>query len=180
MIGIVFGLYCHISIALFVVGFFWILTYGITKNKKIKRYDEVLAFRKWLMVFLACLLMATLITKIENEKYEQKNKQMEMGKNYVGVVVSNPIQKEQVTQYQVEIKKIDKQSCNVMVNMRITQENNLEYGDEISFLGEYRKPDTARNDKGFNNKQYLQSNRYCSEQLKRKKSKFLARIKEML
>lgn len=180
MIGIVFGLYCHISIALFVVGFFWILTYGITKNKKIKRYDKVLAFRKWLMVFLACFLMATLITKIENEKYEQKNKQMEMGKDYVGVVVSNPIQKEQVTQYQVEIKKIEKHSCNIMVNMSTTEESKLEYGDEISFLGEYRKPDTARNDKGFDNRKYLQSNRYCSEQLKQKKSKFLAKIKEML
>ena len=52
-----------------------------------------------------------------------------------------------------------------MVNMRITKEIKLEYGDEISFLGEYHKPDVARNDKGFDNRKYLQSNRYCSEQL---------------
>lgn len=82
---------------------------------------------------------------------------MKQGKDFIGVIVSNPIKKEYTTQYQLQVKKIDKKPCNIRVYIRIKGENDLQYGDEISFLGEYLKPDTARNDKGFDNKQYLKS-----------------------
>lgn len=116
-------------------------------------------------VFSISIVIAMMMTKILDETYEQKSRKMQKGNNYVGIVVSHPTNKEQVTYYKVKITTIEQKSCNIMVQMRIKGESNLEYGDEISFLGEYRKPDGARNDKGFDYKQYLKSNRYSSEWL---------------
>ncbi len=156
MIGIIFGLYCHISIALFVMGLCFGVVYGMT-HTKIKKYDKVLKIRKWMAIFLICMCISMVFTKRECAKYEEKNQQMKKGTNYMGVIVSNPVNKKSVTQYKLQIKKVEGKTCNVMVFLRIKQENNLEYGDEISFIGEYQEPSMARNEKGFDNKQYLQS-----------------------
>ena len=59
---------------------------------------------------------------------------------------------------------------NITVYLQITGKQNLEYGDKISIKGEYIEPDTARNDKGFNYKNYLKSNRN-SRNTKMRKSK---------
>lgn len=83
---------------------------------------------------------------------------MQKDAKYIGIVISNPIRKEYYTQYKL---KIEKENVNIIVYLRIQGKQNLEYGDKISFTGEYIEPDTARNDKGFNYKNYLKSNRNC-------------------
>lgn len=86
---------------------------------------------------------------------------MEKSTEYVGIIVSNGTQKEYYTRYKLKIKKVGKENTNIIVYLHYQGKQNLEYGDKISFTGEYTKPDTARNDKGFNYKNYLKSNRNC-------------------
>lgn len=83
---------------------------------------------------------------------------MQKDAKYIGIIISNPIRKEHYTQYKL---KIEKENANIIVYLRIQGKQNLEFGDKISFIGEYTNPDTARNDKGFNYKNYLKSNRNC-------------------
>lgn len=161
MIGILFGLYCNISIALFVLCLFYGLVGGILKCKNGKRYDTVLEIKKWMILFMLCILCSCIWTHIQNQEYEKKNRQMKQSKQYVGVIVSNPLPKEYSTQYLLKVKKAENDSTNITVYLCIKGQNHFEYGDEICFIGEYQEPDVARNDKGFDYKQYLKSNRNC-------------------
>ena len=77
---------------------------------------------------------------------------------YVGIIISNPTQKEYYTQYELKIEKIGQENTNIKLYLHYQGKQNLEYGDKISLKGEYIEPDTARNDKGFNYKNYLKSN----------------------
>ncbi len=117
------------------------------------------------MIFIICIVLASLYTTIKNKEYENKNNQMKEKTEYIGIIISNPIPKEYYTQYTLKIKK-----TNIKVYLQITGKQNLEYGDKISIKGEYIEPDTARNDKGFNYKNYLKSNRN-SRNTKMRKSK---------
>lgn len=131
------------------------------KHKNAKRYDDVLKIRKSIIIFILCVLLSSIYTSIQNQEYEKKNNQMQRSENYVGIIESNPVAKEYSTQYLLRVKKVEKESSNILVYIRVKGKNNLEYGDEISFIGEYDQPDGARNDKGFDYKQYLKSNRNC-------------------
>lgn len=77
---------------------------------------------------------------------------------YVGIISSNATQKEYSTQYKLKVTKIGSKSANITVYLRIKGKCQLQYGDEISFEGEYNEPDGARNEKGFDYKKYLRSN----------------------
>ena len=77
---------------------------------------------------------------------------------YVGIIISNPIQKNYYTQYKLKIEKVGQENTNMIVYLHIQGKQNLEYGDKISLKEEYIEPDIARNDKGFNYKNYLKSN----------------------
>jgi predicted membrane metal-binding protein len=57
----------------------------------------------------------------------------------------------------LKITKIEGNNVNIKVYIRVKGEVSLKYGDEISFVGEYDEPDSARNDKGFDYKNYLKS-----------------------
>lgn len=158
MIGILFGLYCHISIALFVMFLFFSCIWFIIKHKNLKRYDTVLDLKKAIILFSVCILLSCIFTNIKNNQYENKNKQMEEEETYTGIISSNPTIKEYHTQYKVTITKVGNKSSNIIVYLRIKGRSQFEYGDEIAFQGEYSEPDEARNDKGFNYKKYLRSN----------------------
>ncbi len=82
---------------------------------------------------MACIVISAILTNLKNHEYEKKMSQMEKGKEFVGMIVSNPSKKEYTTQYQLQVKEIDNKPCNIMVYVRIKQEANLQYGDEISF-----------------------------------------------
>lgn len=144
--------------AFFVVFMLLVLTYCLMKNKTISRYDTVLKIRKCIVVFAICILLSCLYTNLKNSQYEEKIEQMKKIKQYVAIIESNPIRKEYSTQYEAKINNSEIAS---KVYIKLKEENNLKYGDEISFEGEYEEPDTARNDKGFDYKRYLKAKRNC-------------------
>lgn len=83
---------------------------------------------------------------------------MQKGDTYTGIIISNAITKEYDTQYKLKVTKIGDKSTDITVYIRVKGKNNLQYGDEILFQGKFVTPDSARNDKGFDYKQYLKSN----------------------
>lgn len=121
----------------------------------------MLKIRTSILLFILCILLSYLVTNVQNEKFERQNRQMKEAQTYVGRIVSNPIQKEYSTQYLLQVIKKDNENTNISVYIQVKGKVDLEYGDEIFFEGEYKEPDGARNEKGFNYKQYLKSNRNC-------------------
>lgn len=104
------------------------------------------------------MIVASLYTTIKNKQYENQNNQMKKDTEYIGIIISNPTKKDYYTQYTLKIKKVGSKNTNTIVYLHYQGKQNLEYGDKIHVKGEYIEPDTARNDKGFNYKNYLKSN----------------------
>lgn len=104
------------------------------------------------------MIVASLYTTIKNRQYENQNDQMKKDTKYIGIIISNPTKKDYYTQYTLKIKKVGSKNTNTTVYLHYQGKQNLEYGDKIHLKGEYIEPDTARNDKGFNYKNYLKSN----------------------
>lgn len=148
--GIIWGLYFKISIAFFVVPVIFIGIY-LSRKKKIKKY-----FIWFLISLVISNLQITLLEKSFSEKYKN------IGENLgiVGTVISNPIDKEYKNQYTLKVEKIDEnkkyQNTNLQLNVKKEKEN-LSYGDKIIVKGNFEEASTARNEGGFNYKQYLKT-----------------------
>lgn len=147
--GIIWGLYFKISIAFFVVPVIFI---GIlSRKKKIKKY-----FIWFLISLVISNLQITLLEKSFSEKYKNIGENLEI----VGTVISNPIDKEYKNQYTLKVEKIDEnkkyQNTNLQLNVKKEKEN-LSYGDKIIVKGNFEEASTARNEGGFNYKQYLKT-----------------------
>ena len=148
--GIIWGLYFKISIAFFVVPVIFIGIY-LSRKKKIKKYFI------WLLISLVISnLQITLLAKSFSEKYKNIGENLEI----VGTVISNPIDKEYKNQYTLKVEKIDEnkkyQNTNLQLNVKKEKEN-LSYGDKIIVKGNFEEASTARNEGGFNYKQYLKT-----------------------
>jgi hypothetical protein len=133
----------------------------ITFNNKIKKYNKVLKIRKYIIIFIVTIFIFTIYTNIRNNQYDANINKMKEESNFTGIIVSNETKKEYYTQYTLKITQIGSNTENITIYIRIKGEVTLQYGDEISFVGEYEEPDSARNDKGYNYKNYLKSIRNC-------------------
>lgn len=157
--GIIIGLYCKISIALFVIALLYIiLRTKVQKDKKIKRYCKIFCIKKAIIIFLISALISGTMTLKQNYAYENKFSNIRE-EEFVAVVVSNPKTKKYYTQYKVKIEKInnDKSYKNTYVYLNLKSTSNIKYGSIISFKGEFIEPEVARNYKGFSYKEYLKS-----------------------
>lgn len=148
--GIIWGLYFKISIAFFVVPVIFIGIY-LNRKKKIKKY-----FIWFLISLVISNLQITLLEKSFSEKYKNIGENLEI----VGTVISNPIDKKYKNQYTLKVEKIDEnkkyQNTNLQLNVKKEKEN-LSYGDKIIVKGNFEEASTARNEGGFNYKQYLKT-----------------------
>lgn len=157
--GIIIGLYCKISIALFVIALLYIiLRTKVQKDKKIKRYCKIFCIKKAIIIFSISALISGTMTLKQNYAYENKFSNIRE-EEFVAVVVSSPKTKKYYTQYKVKIKKInnDKSYKNTYVYLNLKSTSNIKYGSIISFKGEFIEPEVARNYKGFSYKEYLKS-----------------------
>lgn len=157
--GIIIGLYCKISIALFVIALLYIiLRTKVQKDKKIKRYCKIFCIKKAIIIFLISALISGTMTLKQNYAYENKFSNIRE-EEFVAVVVSSPKTKKYYTQYKVKIEKInnDKSYKNTYVYLNLKSTSNIKYGSIISFKGEFIEPEVARNYKGFSYKEYLKS-----------------------
>ncbi len=150
--GVIWGLYFKISIALFVIPLILTCIY-LTIKKKIK-------VRKYVVLFLISVLISniqiTLLEKSFDEKYRNVGENLEI----VGTIISNPIDKQYKNQYILKVEEINgnkkNQNTNLQLNVKKEKET-LNYGDKIIVKGNFEEANTARNEGGFDYKQYLKS-----------------------
>lgn len=162
IIGIIIGLYCKISIALFILS---VLFLGITfkfrvlRTNIIEKYYKIFHIKQAVIVFIISMLISGLITVKENYSYENKYNNIEEAE-FIAIVESSPKIKKYYTQYKVKVESVnkDKKYKNTYVYLNLKNNPNIEYGSIIHFNGEFIEPEVQRNYKGFSYKEYLKSN----------------------
>lgn len=150
--GIIWGLYLKISIVLFVIPLIFTYTY-LTIKKKIR-------LRKYVILFLVSVIISniqiTLLEKSFDEKYKNVSENLEI----VGTIISNPMDKQYKNQYILKVEKINENKSYKNTNLQLNvkkEEQLLSYGDKIIIKGNFEEASSARNEGGFDYKQYLKS-----------------------
>ena len=150
--GVIWGLYFKISIALFVIPLIFVCIY-LTMKRKIKVGKYVVLF---LISVLISNIQITLLEKSFDEKYQNVGENLEIA----GTIISNPIDKQYKNQYILKVEEIngnkEYKNTNLQLNVKKEKET-LNYGDKIIVKGNFEEANTARNEGGFDYKQYLKS-----------------------
>lgn len=164
IIGIIIGLYCKNSIALFIL--FIACTYFAFKraykeenhNKKIKNYLKIFNVKKGIIIFFISAIISNIIIIILNNSYESKYKDIQKAE-YIAIISSIPKEKQYGLQYKIKVETVDnsKKYKNTYLYLNLKEKVNLEYGDKIKFQGNFIEPEIQRNYNGFNYKEYLKS-----------------------
>ena len=155
IIGIIWGLYFKISIVLLyaiLIVLYIIINWHYKKRKfkilSIKRYfryiKKILTINIILIIIITSFISNTIV-KYQNNKYEtiyKDNTKIEI----TGVIVSN----KKDGKYKLKVNE-----NNTNLYLRTTE--NLEYGDLVTVKGEYQEPQSQRNYKGFDYKEYLKT-----------------------
>ena len=165
------GLYFDFSIVLLYV--FIALIYFIRKKltkKKIKklnllnprryfRYLKLFFNLKVLIVICITSVISNTITLLQNNKYETLYEDEEVLSG-TALIVSEKQEKEYNYTYKIKILDIGKSACkDTCLYLKVSKKNEtiLEYGDIITFEGEFQEASGKRNYGGFNYKEYLKS-----------------------
>lgn len=159
IIGIIWGLYFKISIVPFYIllmGIYIIINLQYPKKKfrifSIKRYFRYIKLIFKLNIILTIIFssfISNLIIKYQELRYEsvfQDEQEIEI----TAIVLSNKQEKDYYNRY-----KVKGEGAYFYIN--VDKKEILEYGDKILIKGEFQEPQTARNYKGFDYKQYLKS-----------------------
>ena len=160
IIGILMGLYCKISIVFLYVFLFFI--YLLFKKPHLKKF-KLISIRRYFPyikiiitknVFILILISSVISNSIviyRIDKYNNfVNSFSEKQIQFKARIVSNPIIKKYNKIYTIKANN-KKYFLNVKKNVK------FEYGDTIVVNGIFNKPKERRNYKGFNYKEYLQT-----------------------
>lgn len=151
IIGIIWELYFKISI----VPFFIInsIIYVIF-NKKIIKYKQII------ILILIFFIISNIQIKHLNKKYDTLYNNLEEVK-IVGTIVSEPKEKEYKTVYKIKVETVNRdrkyKNTYLLLNVKNSSKQEIKYGDKITFNGKFSKPQTKRNYKGFDYKEYLKT-----------------------
>ena len=174
IIGIIIGLYLHLSMALFGVICFIIalISYLITSKKYI------------IILILILFIGATYIRLIDinyANKYDLINENKDL--TVKAVIISEPKQREYKSIYEVKIVEVkDKHYkkyegthwiLNVKKSVKVEGTALLEYGDMIEITALFEEPNEAKNYKGFDYKQYLKTKKIYGNILAKEKIKII-------
>ncbi len=159
IMGIIWGLYLKISIVFLYVFFslIYILINFQYKKRKFKilsvkryfRYIKLFFKFKIIIIIIISSFISNCILEYVNKQYINTYKNQEKIQQ-VGIVISNKKEKEYNNIYKV---RIDNKNYYLSTEKNI----NLEYGDKIEIIGEFKEPQAARNYKGFDYKEYLKT-----------------------
>ena len=170
-IGIIMGLYFNFSIVLFyiLIAMIYFIKRKLIKNKVKKlnllnprryfRYFKLFLNSKVLIVICITSIISNTITILKNNKYENLYNDEE-SLSGTAIVISEREEKEYNYTYKIKILNIGKENCkNTYLYLKVSKKNDvlLEYGDIISFEGEFQEASGKRNYGGFNYKDYLKS-----------------------
>ena len=145
------GLYLTVSIAFLCIGYivFSIILCLFNVNKK------------WI-VFLSFVLIGCIYINVLDNNYEAKYANISEEVSIKAIIISEPVDKDYKKTYTIKVEEIngDKKYKNTKLLLDIKKselKEEPEFGDEIEIIGELKKPNDARNYKGFDYKQYLKS-----------------------
>ena len=151
IVGILIGLYLTVSIAFLCIGYivFSIILCLFNVNKK------------WI-VFLSFVLIGCIYINVLDNNYEAKYANISEKVSIKAIIISEPVDKDYKKTYTIKVEEIngDKKYKNTKLLLDIKKselKEEPEFGDEIEIIGELKKPNGARNYKGFDYKQYLKS-----------------------
>lgn len=176
IVGIIIGLYCKISIALFIppvaiiyIIFIFTKSRNIKNNqtkvdkrkykiiRKITKYFQALNTKKTITIFLISAVISNTIVLLQNNSYETKYKDIKEAK-FIAIVVSQKQEKQYSARYKIKIEKVNGDIANFKnTYLYLNTKNNLSYGDKIQFTGTYIEPEIQRNYGGYSYKEYLKS-----------------------
>lgn len=177
IIGIIWGLYFKINIALF---YFLIIAiiiffYKKPKSKQIKKFKQISFYRyfryiklifKSHVIFLIIIIsiISNLLIKIQEKNYNLTYN-INGTFNFIGIVQSGKEEKEYYDRYIVKIINADNNKIlknkKIYLKIKDKKQQELECGDLIEFKGEYLSPNIQRNYKGFDERKYLKTKKIC-------------------
>ena len=169
ILGIIVGLYLHISIAPFCI--ILIAMYMIYKNTNYKknqrnnklkmfaikryfRYLKIFINVKVIVLVLISAIISNTIVLLQNQRYEKIYNELSEKENItmVGKVIGNKEEKQYYNKYKIETNLQNQKYRFYIITDKKIQ---LNYGDKIKLNGEYQEPEIQRNYKGFNYSEYL-------------------------
>ena len=174
ILGIIWGLYIKNIVLIFLVLLILTLSYLIKKHlltrfkiasKRIKnneklRTNHTLNLKKMILMLIVFSISLINILSLENS-FNNEYKTIYESAKIEAIVVSNCKEKEYKNEYKIKIESIngnkDFSNTCLLLSMK-DKKQKIEYGDKIFFLGEFEKASEARNNGGFNYKQYLKTN----------------------
>lgn len=166
IIGIIVGLYFKISIVFFYIllGAIYLIYKVLIKQKSkrlkilsIKRYIRYLKiylkYQSIILVIISSIISNSILIMKDIEYQRIYNTLTNLEKvSFTGTIISNKQEKSYYNKYKILVKYNNKK-----IKFYITTNKNqvLEYGDKVTFLGAYTKPEIQRNYKGFDYSEYL-------------------------
>lgn len=174
IIGILWGLYFKMNIALFY--FFIIAIYFIYQKNfsfiNLKRKFQMISIRRYfryiklviqpkvIYIFIIFSIISNFIMTRQEENLEQIYEK-DGEAHFIGVVQSNKEEKEYNNRYQVKVIKSGKlpelEGKYLYLQVKKESIQELKYGDMVQIEGEYTKPEEQRNYRGFNVQTYLKT-----------------------
>lgn len=151
ILGIIWELYFKISIVPFYI--LSLIIFSIF-NKKILKCKQIIIL---ILIFFS---ISNIQVKQLNKKYDTLYNNLEEIK-VIGTIVSEPQKKEYKTVYKIKVETINKdkkyKNTYLFLNIKNSSKQEIKYGDKIIFNGIFSKPQTQRNYKGFDYKEYLKT-----------------------
>ncbi|MCI8353266.1 MAG: DUF4131 domain-containing protein [Clostridia bacterium] len=165
ILGIIIGLYCKISIAIFIIiivisHFIYnhICKNSVLRNREIRHYIYIFNIKKVIVIFFISMIVSNTIVLILNNKYNSIFKNIKEAK-FIATIMEEPKIKQYSVRYKIKIENIDEDIIkykNVHLYLN-TKRDNLKVGDKVKFTGKFVEPEIQRNYGGFNYKEYLKS-----------------------
>ena len=157
IIGIIWGLYFKIVLFLLAVGCIYIIQI-VVKNRFIK-IAKVLINKKVLITFLIAFLIGNVYIKYLEQEYSKIYTSLEKVK-CIGTIISDEQEKDYTYSYILRLEEINDKKIkpkSFIITIAKKHKTHIKYGDKISFEGEYVKPNSQRNYKGFDYSKYLKT-----------------------
>ena len=116
---------------------------------------------KIVLIILTSMLISNSITTHLNNRFDNLYKNIENESNFIATVISDANKKEYITSYTIKTKSINGntrfKNTKLILNISNSRDIKLQYGDEITFTGDYKEPEKQRNYKGFDYSEYLKT-----------------------
>ena len=162
IMGIILGLYVKNIVLLVILILIILFSIIIIKrqklNKNITKYTKIMDLKKLIILLSVSFLFAYSYMYILEYKYENKYKNINGELKIEAKVVSNVEDKEYKKVCVIQVKSINGDRSYKKTKLKLSvKKANIKYGDKIIFIGEYKEPEVARNNKGFNYKEYLKT-----------------------